>query len=105
MVIEELRFAVDPADHAQFLDVEGRVWTGFLQTVPGVVRKEVWVSAEDPGSIVVMIWWESTAAWKAVTPAQCDAVDARMGEWLRPITHARAYDVVRTDSIQTENVR
>jgi hypothetical protein len=31
------------------------------------------------------------AQWKAVTAEQCDEVDHRMGDWLRPIVHARAH--------------
>jgi uncharacterized protein (TIGR03792 family) len=97
MVIEELRFAVEPGDRAGFLAVEEQVWTEFLRTVPGFLRKEVWVPSDHSSSVVVMIWWESMEHWKAVTPEQCAEVDARMGTWLREITRAVAYDVVRAD--------
>jgi uncharacterized protein (TIGR03792 family) len=96
MVIEELQFLVSAADREQFLDVEGRIWTGFLQTCDGFVRKETWVPDDDPDRVVVMIWWNSMEQWKSITAAQCDEVDAQMGEWLRPIDVARAHHVVRT---------
>jgi uncharacterized protein (TIGR03792 family) len=98
MVIEELQFMVDPNERDRFLEIEGRVWTGFLQTCDGFVRKEVWVPELDPGRVVVMIWWNTMEQWKSITAQQCDEVDARMGEWLRPIDVARAYYVVREDA-------
>jgi uncharacterized protein (TIGR03792 family) len=95
MVIEELHFAVEPGEVEQFLDVEGRVWTGFLQTCDGFLRKEVWLPEDEPGKVVVMIWWNTMAQWKRITPAQCDEVDTQMGEWLRPITYFKAHNIAR----------
>jgi uncharacterized protein (TIGR03792 family) len=95
MVIEELQFLVSEADREKFLEVEGRVWTGFLQTCDGFLYKEAWVPDDDPDRVVVMIWWNTMEQWKSITMEQCDAVDADMGEWLRPIDVARAHHVVR----------
>jgi uncharacterized protein (TIGR03792 family) len=95
MVIEELHFAVERDDVEQFLAVEGRVWTGFLQTCEGFLRKEVWLPEDEPGKVVVMIWWNTMAQWKSITPAQCDEVDIQMGEWLRPITYFKAHHIAR----------
>jgi len=97
MVIEELHFIVDPVERDQFLEVEGRVWTGFLRTCDGFVKKEVWVPIDDPGRVVVMIWWASMEQWKRITPEQVAEVDARMGEWLREVDVFREHDVVRQD--------
>jgi uncharacterized protein (TIGR03792 family) len=96
VVIEELQFVVSAEDRDRFLDVEGRVWTAFLQTCEGFVRKEVWVPEDDDGRVVVIIWWETMELWKQITMEQCDEVDALMGEWLRPIDVARAHRIVRT---------
>jgi uncharacterized protein (TIGR03792 family) len=96
MVIEELQFAVTEDDREKFLEVEGRVWTGFLQTCVGFLHKETWIPEDDPQRVVVMIWWNTMEEWKSITAAQCDEVDAQMGEWLRPIVVARAHHVVRS---------
>ncbi len=96
MVIEELQFIVSAEDREQFLEVEGRVWTGFLQTCAGFMHKETWIPEDDPDRVIVMIWWNSMEEWKSITPQQCDEVDVRMGEWLRPIDVARAHHVVRS---------
>ena len=95
MVIEELHFRVTPSEHDAFLAKETEVWTGFLQTCDGFVDKQVWVADDDPELIVVMIWWDTMELWKSITPEQVEEVDARMGEWIRPVTFARALRVVR----------
>lgn len=95
MVIEELHFIVEPSEQAGFLAKETEVWTGFLQTCDGFVDKQVWVADDEPSRLVVMIWWETMEQWKTITAAQCDEVDARMGEWLRPVDFARALHVVK----------
>ncbi|MFM7092980.1 MAG: TIGR03792 family protein [Actinomycetota bacterium] len=95
-VIEMLRFAVGASERDAWLDVERRVWTGFLKTVPGFQRKETWVDDDDPDAVTVVIWWESREQWNAVTAEQCAAVDREMGEWLRPCT-MRSWRVVQVD--------
>ena len=95
MVIEELHFAVVPSDVEQFLEVEGRIWTSFLKTCDGFLRKEIWLPEDEQGKVVVMIWWNTMAQWKSITPEQCDEVDARMGDWLRPISYFKAHNVAR----------
>lgn len=95
MVIEELHFVVEPQDIEKFLEVEGRIWTGFLKTCDGFLRKETWLPQDEPNTVVVMIWWNSMAQWKSITAAQCDEVDARMGEWLRPISYFKAHNIGR----------
>jgi uncharacterized protein (TIGR03792 family) len=96
MVIEELQFEVDPADREDFLQVEEKIWTGFLSGCDGFVRKEVWIPEDDPARVIVIIWWNTMEQWKSITMEQCDEVDVLMGEWLRPVSVARAYRIVRS---------
>ena len=97
VVIEELHFAVEPEDREQFMHVEARVWTEFLKTCDGFLRKEVWLPDGElnANKVVVMIWWSTMAQWKAITMEQCDEVDKRMGEWLRPVVYSMAHTVAR----------
>jgi len=95
-VIEMLRFAVAASERDAWLEVERRVWTGFLRSVPGFLGKETWVDDEDPDAVTVVIWWESKEHWHAVTAGECAAVDREMGEWLRPCT-MRSWRVVQGD--------
>ena len=95
MVIEELHFIVEPSERDAFLAKETEVWTGFLSGCGGFVDKQVWVADDDPSRIVVMIWWNTMEQWKKITPEQCDEVDGRMGEWLRPVDFFRAHHMVK----------
>ena len=95
MVIEELHFIVEPSERDAFLERETEVWTGFLQSCDGFVDKQVWVAEDEPSRVVAMIWWNTMEQWKTITAKQCDEVDARMGEWLRPVAFYRAHRVVK----------
>ncbi len=95
MVVEFLTFAVAPDELDEWLDVERRVWSRFLETVPGFLRKEMWQPAGEPGTVHAVIWWESREAWKAVTPEAVAETDERMGQWFRPSSVAQ-YSVVRS---------
>jgi uncharacterized protein (TIGR03792 family) len=94
VVVEVLAFRVAAAERAEWLEVEERVWSRYLETRPGFVRKEMWTSPDDPESIHAVIWWETRDAWKAIAADEVAAVDARMGPWFRPSTCAE-YQVVR----------
>ena len=93
MIVEFLTFSVDAADLPRWLEVEREVWTGYLQTVPGFVRKEVWQDPARADSVHAVIWWESRQAWQAISREQVAAVDERVGEGYREPT-AREFTVV-----------
>ncbi|MDH5294990.1 MAG: TIGR03792 family protein, partial [Acidimicrobiia bacterium] len=83
MVVEMLTFQVDPADQPTWLAVEESVWTEYLTRQPGFARKQVWRDVDRRDLITAVIWWESKDLWKRISPADVEAVDARMGEWFR----------------------
>ena len=95
VVVEFLTFSVEPAELAAWLGVEEAVWSRYLETVPGFIRKEMWQPADRPGTMHAVIWWESRDAWKAVTDEEVAMGDARMGEWLRR-PRAQEFVVLRT---------
>jgi uncharacterized protein (TIGR03792 family) len=94
MIVEELVVQVDRSDVESFLDADARVWTTFLSRQPGFVRKEVWLPADRPGTVEIMVWWETRELWKSITDAQVAAVDREMGEWYREPA-VREHAVVR----------
>jgi uncharacterized protein (TIGR03792 family) len=69
MVIEWLRVTVPVAEQARYLAADQEIWTGALARQVGFVGKEVWVRADDPTCVNLVIRWESRAAWQAV-PAE-----------------------------------
>lgn len=94
MVIEMLTFEVAPDERTEWLALEERVWSRFLERQPGFVRKEIWIEDERPDLVQVVIWWESLDLWKRITPEQVAEVDRGMGDSWRECT-MRVFDVAR----------
>ena len=94
MVIEFLTFDVDPGERDEWLAIEERHWSRYLETCPGFIGKEMWIEESAPGRVHAVIRWKSQEAWDAVPPADVEAVDKAMGEWCREAT-MRAFRVVR----------
>lgn len=94
MVIEWLTFDVVESERSEWLTIEESVWSRFLETQPGFVRKEMWVEEGDPDRVHAVIWWNSVEEWKRITPEMVAEVDARLGRHLKDCT-MRVFDVVR----------
>lgn len=95
MVIEFLTFPVAADEREAWMAVEEQVWSRFLESQSGFIRKELWVDETDDDQVHAVIWWESHEAWKAIGADTVAEVDERMGEWLRHPTE-RVYRVART---------
>lgn len=92
--VEELEFDIPADELPAYLAHDRRVWTAWLESRPGFVRKEVWRSVDRPGTVIMQIWWETRDHWKAITMEEVAAVDAQMGEWFRGHPACREYEVV-----------
>ena len=55
MVIELLTFEIRPHVRNAWLDADEKVWTAFLETCDGFVRKEVWIDPDRPDEVTVAI--------------------------------------------------
>lgn len=102
MIVEFLTFAVPPGELDEWMEVEEREWSRFLERQPGFVRKEMWrgtvvEGAEPPvgpDRIHAVIWWRSEEDWKSIPAADLQRVVEAMGPHERTaICHA--YDVLR----------
>lgn len=91
MVIEMLTFQVADSDRDGWVQADRRVWTSFLESCDGFVRKELWLEA--PDVVHAVIWWESMEQWKAIDAATVVRLDAEMGQWHRDAT-CRAFNVL-----------
>lgn len=96
MVVELLTFEVRPQVTDAWLEADASVWTAFLETCDGFVRKEVWIDPDRAGEVTVAIWWESMAQWKSVDPETVAEVDARMGDLAVEPT-CRSFEVVHSN--------
>jgi uncharacterized protein (TIGR03792 family) len=94
VVIEFLTFRIPVAERAEWMQVDERTWSRFLERQPGFVRKQIWVDVDDPDHIYVMVEWESLEQWKSIPHDELAAVDEEMGHWMREPT-CRTFEVVR----------
>jgi uncharacterized protein (TIGR03792 family) len=84
MVIEWLKFQVDPERREQFIQVDDEIWTTQLSSYPGFAGKEVWIDPTNAASVVFVIRWATRSNWKDIPVAELDATEkrfsARMGQ-------------------------
>lgn len=100
--MEFLTFTVPAAELDEWMEVEERHWSRFLERQPGFVRKEMWrgtvvEGAEAPAGIDqvhAVIWWRSEAEWKAIPAHELQRVVEAMGRYERTAV-CHAYDVLR----------
>ena len=94
MVVEWLTFEVPAEERDQWLSVEESVWSRFLETCEGFVRKQMWVEEGEPLRVHAVIWWQSRELWHSITSDVVARVDAEMGPQWKPCT-MRVFDVIR----------
>jgi uncharacterized protein (TIGR03792 family) len=97
MAIEWLTIEVPEADRDRFIATDREIWTTFLSSCPGFIRKQVWVNPEQPGQVYLLVEWDTQQEWKAIDPEDLAAVDrsfvAAMGR-VYPIVYAGEYVAV-----------
>ena len=79
-VLEFLESNIWCRDMQSYIVVDNRIWTSFLSSQPGFMRKEVLTNPRDPAAanctVTQAILWESRELWKSIDPKQLAAVDA-----------------------------
>ncbi|NWF70005.1 MAG: TIGR03792 family protein [Chloroflexi bacterium] len=80
MVVELLRFRMNPEKVATFLEKNAQLWTPALRQHRGFVEKEIWVNLKTPGEVLIAIHWETMADWKSFPAALQQELDAQMGD-------------------------
>lgn len=82
MVIEFLTFNVPAEMREEWKSLDNEIWTTFLATQEGFVKKELWQSPENDGEFHAVIWWKDKQSWAAISSDQITKVDKGMGEFL-----------------------
>jgi uncharacterized protein (TIGR03792 family) len=94
MAIEWLTIEVPEADRDRFIVTDRAIWTAFLSSCPGFIRKQVWVNPAEPRQLCLVVEWESRELWKAIDPETLAAVDRSFVEAMGqvyPIVYAGEY--------------
>lgn len=66
MVIEWLKFDVDPKLREKFIQQDEKIWTAALSIFPGFLGKEVWIEPNALDKVVLVIRWQTREQWKSV---------------------------------------
>ena len=68
MVIEWLKFRVQPEIREKFVEQDQAIWTKALATQSGFLGKEVWINPDVADEIILVIRWQTHEQWKAIAP-------------------------------------
>ena len=80
MVIEWLRMRVTPELRETFVQKDNEIWTPVLAKYPGFLGKQVWLNPKQPDEVVLVIQWESRAAWDAVSPRELETTEEKFAQ-------------------------
>ncbi|HEY9853729.1 MAG TPA: TIGR03792 family protein [Leptolyngbyaceae cyanobacterium] len=76
MVIEWLKFKVDPERREEFIQKDAQIWTPLIANSAGFISKEVWIDPHDASQVVVVIRWESREQWYSFPKDLLDKTEA-----------------------------
>lgn len=77
MVIEWLKFRIDPAQRDRYLEIDEEIWTAALQTYPGFLDKATWLDPNHDDEVIFVITWASREQWKSIPEAELDQINQR----------------------------
>lgn len=77
MVIEWLKFKVDPAQRDRYLAIDEAIWTSALTSYPGFVDKTTWLEPDHDDEVIFVIAWATREQWKAIPEDELEAINQR----------------------------
>ena len=77
MVIEWLKFTVDPSSREKFIKKDEAIWTASLATYPGFLGKEVWIEPNKANQVVFIIRWQTREQWKSIPRSDLNAIEQK----------------------------
>ncbi len=82
MVIEWLKFRVDPAQRDRYLEIDDEIWTPALTTYPGFLDKKTWLDPNHDDEVIFVISWATREQWKAIPEADLEQINQHFDEAL-----------------------
>lgn len=74
VAVEQLVFRMDEKLIERWIELDAKIWTEFLCTCRGYVKKEIWQSPDAPAEVTSMVYWDSYDDWKAIDPTKLGEV-------------------------------
>ena len=75
MVIELLKFKMNPTVRESFIQKDEEIWTTALTKYPGFLGKEVWINPNDESEVVIVVQWETREQWKSIPQTDLDVIE------------------------------
>jgi uncharacterized protein (TIGR03792 family) len=82
VIIELLRFQVNPNLRETFIQKDAEIWTTALAKYPGFLGKEVWINPDDSSEVTVIIRWLTREQWMAISPADLAVIEEKFAQVL-----------------------
>lgn len=82
MVIEWLKFRVEPAQRDRYLAIDSEIWTSALATYPGFIDKSTWLDPNHDDEVIFVISWATREQWKAIPEEDLDEINQRFDQTL-----------------------
>jgi uncharacterized protein (TIGR03792 family) len=95
VVIEFLKFKVDPNLREAYVQKDAEIWTTALAKYPGFLGKEVWINPHDSTEVVFVIHWETKEQWKAISTEDLQAIEQT---FIQAVGHG--YELVESGEYQ-----
>ncbi len=97
VVIEWLKFRVDPQLREKFIQLDREIWTKSLSQSEGFLGKEIWLDPNFLEEVILIIYWESREQWQAISPEELQrtekAFDKKMGRETYELLEAKEFQI------------
>ncbi|QLE55699.1 TIGR03792 family protein [Nostoc sp. TCL26-01] len=80
MVIEFLKFKVDPNLRENYIQKDAEIWTAALAEYPGFLGKEVWINPDDPTEVIFLIRWTTLELLQAIPTSDAEKIEQRFAQ-------------------------
>ncbi len=77
MEVEYLKVRVEPELRETYIQKDAEIWTTTLSQYPGYLGKEVWISADEPSLVIMVVRWETFELWQAIPQTVLEETESR----------------------------
>lgn len=77
MVIELLKFKMNPAVREKFIQKDEEIWTTALAKYSGFLGKEVWINPNNESEVAIVVQWETREQWKSIPQKDLDVIEGK----------------------------
>ena len=77
MVIEWLKFRIEPAQRERYLAIDDEIWTSALASYPGFLDKTTWLDPNHDDEVIFVIAWATREQWKAIPETDLEQINQR----------------------------